>query len=211
MPSALNFNKEKRLFVDGFQKIAGIDEAGRGSWAGPVVAACLVFDEKKALGQAEMNAIVADSKLLSPAKREKIFYWLVENFNYGVGVVDSKFIDDNGIIRATKLAMKLAVKNLPASLDYLLIDAVDLNEELSINQENIIRADRLIWTVAAASIIAKVSRDKLMERCHIEYPAYCFDKHKGYGTELHRKMIEAHGICPLHRRSYRPVLKLSAG
>lgn len=211
MLSPLNLSREKNLIAAGFKQIAGIDEAGRGCWAGPVVAACLNFDEKKALDDVEMNAAVADSKLLSPLKREKIFAWLIDKFDYGVGVVDNEFIDQYGIIKATRLAMKLAVDKLAGQPDYLLIDAVDLKADIALEQEAIIKGDRLVWSIAAASIIAKVWRDQIMVGYHREFSCYCFNQHKGYGTNLHRQMIAAHGICPIHRRSYQPIAELLTG
>ncbi len=208
MLSPLNFIKEQNLLTGGFKSIAGIDEAGRGSWAGPVVAGCLRFDFDKAINGETLGIIIADSKLLSPSQREKAFSWLIDNFDYGVGIVDNNFIDTKGIIAATKLAMKRAAEKLSAAADYLLIDAVKLSDQLPINQESIIKGDRLIWSIAAASIIAKVSRDRIMDGYKEDFPDYGFDRHKGYGTKLHQEMICRHGVSSIHRRSYRPVAEL---
>lgn len=189
--------REKDLKAQGFSFIAGIDEVGRGAWAGPVVAACLLFnfDCQKKLPP------VHDSKLLSQKKREEFATWLMINFSYGLGVVASQKIDELGILNATKLAMQRAVANLKIAPDYLLIDAVKL-PALKIQQENIIKGDQKIWSIAAASIIAKVFRDRLMRFYHRAFPLYGFDQHKGYGTSYHQTMIDRHGPCRLHRQSY---------
>ncbi|MFA4872019.1 MAG: ribonuclease HII [Patescibacteria group bacterium] len=201
----MNIKYEKQLINDGYNFIAGLDEAGRGSWAGPVVAACLIFDLKIPL---EKLLKINDSKLLTMNMREKAFDWLIQNFQYGLGVVSHKLIDSLGIVPATKMAMKQAVENLSVQPDYLLIDAVKLSE-ITIPQENIIKGDRKIWSIAAASIVAKVARDKIMAEEHEKFPQYGFDKHKGYGTRLHYKMLCKHGICEIHRKSYKPIKNLA--
>jgi len=200
----MNTNHEQQLILNGYQYIGGIDEAGRGSWAGPVVAACLIFDLKIPL---EKLLKINDSKLLTIKIRERAFGWLIQNFQYGLGVVSPKLIDSVGIVPATKMAMKQAVENLSVQPDYLLIDAVKLSE-ITIPQENIIKGDRKIWSIAAASIIAKVARDKIMAEEHEKFPQYGFDRHKGYGTRLHYQMLCEHGICEIHRRSYKPIKNL---
>ena len=201
----MNIKYEKQLIGHGYNFIAGLDEAGRGSWAGPVVAACLIFDLKISL---KRIFIINDSKLLTGKMREKSFGWLTENFQYGLGVVSPKLIDSIGIVPATKMAMKQAIENLlSVQPDYLLIDAVKLSK-ITIPQENIIKGDRKIWSIAAASIIAKVARDKIMAEEHEKFPQYGFDRHKGYGTRLHYQMLCEHGICEIHRRSYKPIKNL---
>ena len=197
----MNTKRERQLIFNGYQYIAGLDEVGRGSWAGPVVAACLIFDFKIPL---KRIFIINDSKLLTGKMREKTFGWLTENFQYGLGVVSPKLIDSIGIVAATKMAMKQAREKLSVQPDYLLIDAVKLSETM-IPQENIIKGDRKIWSIAAASIIAKVARDKIMAEEHEKFPQYGFDKHKGYGTRLHYQMLCEHGICEIHRKSYEPI------
>lgn len=203
----MNIKYEKQLIGHGYNFVAGLDEAGRGSWAGPVVAACLIFDLKIPW---EKLLKINDSKLLTIKIREKAFGWLIQNFQYGLGVVSPKLIDSIGIVPATKMAMKQAVENLSVQPDYLLIDAVKLSE-ITIPQENIIKGDRKIWSIAAASIIAKVARDKIMTEEHEKFPQYGFDRHKGYGTRLHYQMLCEHGICEIHRKSYEPIKNLAYG
>ncbi len=190
---------ERRLIGRGYNRIVGIDEVGRGALAGPVVAACLEFN--RSFSQLPK---INDSKLLSPGRREEIFDWLAgQDFCYGLGVVAQQVIDAIGIFPAVKLAMKQAIENLAEQPEYLLIDALELEDFPKIPQQGIIKGDQKIWSIAAASIIAKVSRDRIMNHYHQSYQVYGFDRHKGYGTEFHRKMIAKHGISPIHRKSYR--------
>ena len=195
-------NQEKELLSRGHSNIGGIDEAGRGSWAGPVVAACLLFNPtvKRLPG-------IGDSKLLTAKQREIFFAWLADNFSYGVGIVPAEVIDAKGIIAATKLAMVEAIKRLDFRPDFLLIDAVRL-DIVDIEQRSFIRGDQKIWSIAAASIIAKVTRDRLMVNHSQQYGDYGFDRHKGYGTKLHQDKLAEYGICPIHRKSYRPVREI---
>ena len=196
-----NKNREKELLVEGYKLIAGLDEAGRGSWAGPVVAGCLVYNP-----QVKIISGVNDSKKISPEKRELLYNWLTNNFDFGVGIIDNNKIDEIGILNATKLAMINAIHNLKSKPDYLLIDAVKLKQ--NIPQENIIKGDEKIWSIAAASIIAKVTRDRLMVKMAGKFPNYGFERHKGYGTAFHLGAMRKLGICEFHRRSYRPVMKI---
>ncbi|MFA5029876.1 MAG: ribonuclease HII [Patescibacteria group bacterium] len=199
-----NFKLEKELVQNGYNNIIGLDEVGRGAWAGPVVAAAVSFSAKAETTKLAVN----DSKLLSAQERERIFSWLIENFAYGVGVVSPKLVDHFGIVAATKLAMSQAVANLPASPDYLLIDALTLESLASISQRGIIKGDRKVWTIAAASIVAKVTRDRIMDYYHQIYECYGFNRHKGYGTKLHQAMLLEYGSCGLHRQSFRPLMDL---
>jgi ribonuclease HII len=190
---------EKKAVSDGYQCIIGIDEAGRGSWAGPVVAAAVIFDSnaKKLKG-------ITDSKLLSPAQREMYYQWITQNCDFGVGIVSAKIIDRIGIVPAAKYAMTMAIKNLSLQPDYLLIDAVKLSE-VPIAQLSLIKGDQKSWSIAAASIVAKVTRDRLMAKLCQKYPHYRFDRHKGYGTALHQEELLKFGVSVVHRVSYRPV------
>lgn len=191
---------EKQLLKNGYQNIIGLDEAGRGAWAGPVVAACLKFG-----CQVKLIGGVNDSKLLNRQGREKMFAWLTNNFDYGIGVVSHELIDLIGIVAAVKLAMKQAIENLSAAPDYLFTDAIRFEDVFDVSQENIIKGDRKIWTIAGASIIAKVTRDKIMDYYHNLFTDYGFNQHKGYGTTRHYKMICRYGICRIHRKSYQPI------
>jgi ribonuclease HII len=189
-------NYERDLLQRGYKLIAGIDEAGRGPLAGPVVAAAAILPENIFIR--DLN----DSKQLSPKLREKLYHEITEKaVAYGVGIVDEKCIDSINILNATKEAMKQAVKQMPVDPEILLIDAVHL-KDLEIPQINIIKGDCLSISVAAASIIAKVTRDRLIEKYDEIYPQYGFAKHKGYPTEEHIEAIKKYGICPIHRLSF---------
>lgn len=189
--------------------MVGIDEAGRGPLAGPVVAAatCVTAAKTKKLLKG-----IKDSKKLTSKKREEIFQILKENSDveWGTGRVSEKVIDRINILEATKLAMKRAVRGLEkkcSSVDFLIIDG-NFGINSAIPQKSIIKADEKVFSCAAASIIAKVSRDRMMLRYHKKYPCYCFDRHKGYPTKFHRKMLKKHGPCEIHRKSFGPVAKV---
>lgn len=187
---------EKKARSEGYKIIAGIDEAGRGPLAGPVAAACVILPENCLIEG------VNDSKKLQAQQREKLYDIIMEKaVSVGVGIVDEKVIDKINILNATKLAMKQAVSQLSVNPDLLLIDAVSI-EDLDIEQWPIIKGDALSISIAAASIIAKVTRDRIMNNYDTIYPAYGFTKHKGYGTEEHIKAIKIFGICPIHRMSF---------
>lgn len=179
--------------------LVGIDEAGRGAWAGPVVAAAVVFDPHFFLEG------VKDSKLISPQKRETLFTGICKNaVSYGVGIVDSVTIDTVNILEATKQAMLMAVSQLQIEPDCLLIDG-NITLATKFKQRAIIDGDDLSFTIAAASILAKVTRDRLMRSYSQAYPEYGFEKHKGYGTKIHREALKSRGCTPIHRKSYAPV------
>jgi ribonuclease HII len=181
----------------GFKFIAGIDEAGRGPLAGPVVAAAVI------LPPGYKNGDINDSKKLSPRKRETIFDVIQEDaLSIGLGVVEPSLIDTINILRATLRAMEQAVSNLSDSPDYILIDGIN-TINLPIPQKTIIGGDSLSVSVAAASIIAKVSRDRMMDHYHDEYSVYNFRKNKGYGTKEHREAIQKYGYCEIHRKSFK--------
>ncbi len=194
----LNGSKEKEILVKGYKFIAGIDEAGRGSWAGPVVAAAVMFDPALRLIKG-----IDDSKKILPQKRKIFFDLLTKNFDYGVGIVAEEIIDEINIANAAKRAMVEAIQNLKTFPDFLLIDAFKIVYPLP--QENIIKGDQKVWCIAAASIIAKVYRDNLMENFALQHPNYGFEKHKGYGTPGHQRALNRYGICKLHRKSYQPI------
>jgi ribonuclease HII len=175
---------ENDAFINGVNYVAGIDEAGRGPLAGPVVSAAVILPKDIFIEN------LKDSKKLSPNKREKIFDEIKQKaIAYGIGMVDEKFIDEINILNATKLAMKKAVKALNPIPELLLIDAVYLGE-INIKQKVITNGDNLSVSIAAASILAKVTRDRIMEELDLVYPNYGFGKHKGYGTKEHIDAIK---------------------
>jgi ribonuclease HII len=199
------FSHELMLWQEGYLRVAGIDEAGRGALAGPVVAAAVVAPPYCALEG--VWACVRDSKQLVPARRELLAVEIMaQAVAWGVGVASAAEIDALGIAPATRKAMRLAVEMAAqaARADYLLIDWVRL-PELMLPQQSLVKADTTIVSVAAASILAKVHRDALLCACDADFPAYGFATHKGYGTAAHLAAINAHGPCALHRRTFAPL------
>ena len=179
--------------------LAGIDEAGRGPLAGPVVASAVILPP-----DARFEGLT-DSKVVPEKRRERLFFEIMDKaVGVGLGISDVDDIERLNILGATKLAMKRAVGELPERPGLLLIDAVSL-PELPIAQSSHIKGDAKSASIAAASIIAKYVRDRLMLHYHREYPAYGFDRHKGYGTKVHLESIKKHGPCPQHRMSFRGV------
>lgn len=177
--------------------VAGVDEAGRGPLAGPVVCACAVMpmDEDKIVEG------VNDSKKLSAKKREELFDKIVERaISFSIVEIDENTVDKINILQATKLGMKKAVESLNVTPDIVLIDAVKIDTNLP--QENIIKGDALSYNIAAASILAKVHRDRLMESLDKKYPEYGFAKHKGYGTKQHIEALKKYGKCKIHRETF---------
>ncbi len=176
--------------------IAGVDEVGRGPLAGPVVAACVILDRNKQI------LYLNDSKKLSEKKREGLYTEICESaVAYGIGVVSPARIDEINILNATYEAMRAAISNLKLKPDILLNDAVHI-PKVDIKQVSIIKGDAKSVSIAAASIVAKVSRDRLMVEYDSLYPEYKFAKNKGYGTKEHIAAIKEHGLCPIHRRSF---------
>ena len=177
--------------------IAGVDEAGRGPLAGPVVCACVIMP----MESEKIIEGVNDSKKLSAKKREELFDKIVDiAISYSIVEIDEKKIDEINILQATKLGMKRAVENLKVMPDLVLVDAVKIDGALP--QENIIKGDALSYNIAAASILAKVYRDKLMENLDKKYPEYNFAKHKGYGTKAHIEALKKYGKCEIHRETF---------
>jgi len=205
MPS---FTEEKILEAQGYRYIAGIDEAGRGSLAGPVVAAAVILPGH--IDTPWLNQ-VKDSKQLSPAKRELLFHHIHEvAISIGIGVVHHEIIDAKGIVRATRLAMKLAIGQLSPPPDFLLIDYMHL-PEVPLAQKGVTNGDSLCFSIACASIIAKVSRDHMMIAFDETYPGYGLAQHKGYGTREHIACLCRLGPSPIHRQSFKPVKNLIQG
>lgn len=204
-----NFDYETKLLKSGFSRICGIDEVGRGPLAGPVVACALIISEAKNFS-AEKFKKIRDSKKLSAKQREKWHRVLTESTDvkFGIGIISEKIIDKINILEATKLAMLSALKKLAIKPDFLLIDGNFTLEQVDLSQKAVPRGDAKIISIAAASIIAKVTRDKMMLDYHKKYPNYFFDKHKGYGTKLHFETLKKHGPCPIHRKSFEPIKSL---
>lgn len=191
--------EEKKLWKNGFLYVAGLDEVGRGPLAGPVMAAACILPARFDLPG------LNDSKQLSESKREKLFEQIQNQaIGYAVGSAEPAEIDALNILQATKLAMKRALEDLKIRPHFLLIDALEL-PQIKIPQKGIIRGDSLSASIAAASILAKVTRDRWMTELHEIYPEYGFNRNKGYGTKEHLKALQTYGPCPLHRRSFAPV------
>jgi ribonuclease HII len=190
---------EKKAFQKGFSRIAGIDEAGRGPLAGPVVSAAVIFPISLQISG------VSDSKKLSPRQRDVLYEKIYDlAVSVGIGIVDPLEIDRINILQAALLSMAMAAENLAPQPDCLLIDGTFLIPSV-LPQEAIPKGDALSVSIAAASIIAKVTRDRLMERYHHDYPQFGFSKHKGYPTKAHKKAIQQFGCCPIHRKSFKGV------
>jgi len=190
---------ERALTDLGYRFIAGVDEVGRGAWAGPVVAAAVILDLDR------FPDGLDDSKRLSPHRREQLFHALRQTARaFAFGIVDAHEIDRIGILRATERAMRCAIENLRPRPDFLLIDALPL-DGLDIPHRALIHGDQLSVSIAAASIIAKVTRDRLMRDYDRLYPGYGFARHVGYGTRAHRDALARLGPCPIHRLSFRGI------
>lgn len=195
-----NYMYERELREKGITLIAGVDEVGRGPLVGPVVAACVVLPEEFNLDG------LTDSKKLSEKKRNFYFDEIKKvALGVGVGIIDEKKIDEVNIYEATKLAMKEAINDClkNCKIEHILIDAMPL--ELDIPTTSIIKGDLKSITISAASVIAKVTRDRMLDELHEKFPMYDFKKNKGYPTKKHLEAIEEYGILPEHRRSYGPV------
>ncbi|MCK5604720.1 ribonuclease HII [Candidatus Pacearchaeota archaeon] len=196
--------EEQQLRERGYSVIAGVDEAGRGPLAGPVVAGAVILPADY------RNESIQDSKQLTNLQREQLFVEIKNSaLSFAVGIVGWKQIDEMGILNAAKLAMRRAILKLDPAPDFILIDAVPVNI-MEIPQKAIVKGDQKVLSIAAASIIAKVSRDHLMQDYHKKYPHYGFDQHMGYGTEIHLSAIKKHGPCKIHRMTFSP-LKISIG
>ncbi len=215
--------EEKKLWKKGIKRVVCLDEAGRGPLAGPVVAAAVMINPKKFREKWRLNfRYVKDSKKLSSKKREEIFEILKKDkkIEWGIGKVSERVIDKINIFEATKLAMKRALKNLEKKLqrtvlckskkrlvDFLILDG-NFKLDLEIPQKPIVKGDEKVFSCALASILAKVKRDKIMEKYAKKFPKYHFEKHKGYPTKLHLRMLKKYGPCKIHRKSFLPVKNL---
>ena len=190
-----------RGWRQGFRHVAGVDEAGRGPMAGPLVAAAVVLDPQFA---ASWWSELRDSKALTARQRERLAERLRESDGFGIGRADNDEIDSKGLIPSTRRAMQRALEALPSRPDLILVDAVDLPDVVE-EQRAIIHGDALCISIAAASILAKVDRDQIMETYDAEYPQYGFGHNRGYCTSGHLQALNIHGPCPIHRRSFAPV------
>ncbi len=203
-----NLKEEKKLWKKGFKRVVGLDEAGRGPLAGPVTAGAVMLrriSNSKLQIPRELSG-VRDSKQLTAKKREELYSLITKNSNieWGIGKVSEKVIDKINILEATKLAMEKAIANLRHKPDFLILDG-NFRIDSLIPQKSIIKADQKVFSCSAASIIAKVFRDRIMEKYHKKYPRYGFKKHKGYPTKFHFRMLKKYGPCKIHRKTFRPV------
>jgi ribonuclease HII len=193
------WNYERQFWQEGCLFIAGIDEAGRGPLAGPVVAAAVILPQE--FDVTGLN----DSKQVPASERERLRKQIQKHaIGVGVGMVDVAYIDQHNILQATFQAMRIAISQLPVQPDQLLLDAVKL-PKITIPQQSLIKGDSLSHSIAAASIIAKTTRDEWMMEIHKQYPQYGFDQHMGYGVPAHLEMLKKYGPSPIHRRSFSPV------
>jgi ribonuclease HII len=191
---------ESDLWRKGFRTVAGVDEAGRGPLAGPVVAACVVFPQDYFL--AEVN----DSKKIAAKKRERLFDQILKNAQeVGVGIVGEETIDRMNILNASLKAMWKAVRKLKSQPEFVLIDGNQRIPDLPIPQMPVIKGDSKSLSIAAASIVAKVIRDRIMFNCHRKYPEFSFATHKGYATKAHVEALQTFGPCEIHRKSFKLV------
>jgi ribonuclease HII len=195
-----SFRHERQLYAQGFCCVAGIDEAGRGPLAGPVVAAAVVLPRKFS------HKVLDDSKKLTPEQRDELHAELIAHaeIRWSAAVVCVEEIDRRNILRATHEAMRRAVGALAGAPDHVLIDGLPVHP-FSIPQTALVGGDGLSFSIAAASVIAKVTRDRLMIEYDTAFPEYAFAQHKGYGTALHLERLKKHGPCEIHRRSFLPV------
>ena len=188
---------DEEIYINGAKYICGIDEAGRGPLAGPVVVASVILTRES------MIEGVNDSKKISEKKRERVYEEIIkEAISYGVGIIDESKIDEINILQATKEGLTESIKELKIVPDIILVDALRGINTCNIPYKSIIKGDATSYSIAAASIIAKVTRDRLMLKYDEMYPEYGFAKHKGYGTANHISAIKQYGLCPIHRRSF---------
>jgi len=181
--------------------IAGVDEAGRGPWAGPVVSAAVVLNKKNI--PIDLN----DSKKISEKKRQSLYSSIYNSHFVGVGISSIEEIDNLNILQATFLSMKRALNNLDCSVDAILVDG-NIDPGFDYKTECIVKGDSISFSIAAASIVAKVTRDNLMSKIHREFPNYNWKRNKGYGTREHRNALDMYGPCKYHRKSFSPINKM---
>ena len=206
----INFvRQEETLNKKGFSFICGVDEVGRGPWAGPITACAVVIERNDYKFKKLKKMGVRDSKKLDEEKREMFFEVLTKDpeIIFSLGWVSSKEIDKLGMAEANNLVLKRSIRGLKIKPDYVLSDGF-LIKKLGFKKEKVVKGDSKVLTIAAASIIAKVSRDRYMIELSKKYAHYGFEKHKGYGTKRHQKAIKEFGICPEHRKSFKPIAEI---
>ena len=207
-----NYSLEKKLIKQGYLNIVGIDEVGRGALAGPIIAVATLINSKFEIRNSKQiqnpkfkfQKQIKDSKLLSEKIREAMFDELSKKVTWSVGIVSHREIDKFGITRANLLVIKRALRNLEIEPNYLLLDKVN-GFKNRLPFQSIVSGDVKVLSISIASILAKVTRDRMMREFHQKYPVYHFHRHKGYGTKLHQRCLKKHGICRIHRLSYRLV------
>jgi ribonuclease HII len=206
IPAAPDLEFEQSLWQQTIIRVAGFDEAGRGAWAGPVVAGAVILPAEISILRTLVG--VRDSKQLNPEQRNNLAPRIrASALTWGVGASSSAEIDELGILPATRLAMQRALQALTGSAQHLLIDALFL-PDIDTPQTALIKGDQRCLSIAAASILAKTSRDAWMVACEAEYPQYGFARHKGYGTALHQQRLAEYGPCAIHRRTFAPIRDL---
>jgi|SaaInlStandDraft_6_1057023.scaffolds.fasta_scaffold65962_2 ribonuclease HII len=200
----MDYSYEQNLIDQGYQYICGIDEAGRGPWAGPLVAGAVILDSNKD----DYFPLLNDSKQLTAKRREEALFEIMDKAKaWAVGLVRHGEIDQHGLGLANKIAMKRAWRHLPIKPDFIACDHMH-GLAFETPSEIVKKGDATIISIAAASIVAKVFRDRMMEAFSRKYPEYEFEKHKGYGTKLHLENMEKYGVCPIHRRCFKPVARI---
>jgi ribonuclease HII len=198
-----SFAEENRLRSQGYTLIAGVDEAGRGALIGPVVAAAVILPQKI---RAKWRDKVRDSKQVNAATRERLYHSIMNTGIVGTGFASHEIIDRQGIVKATYLAMITALEMLSIQPEFVLIDYFKI-PGIKVPQKGVINGDSICFSIACASIIAKVTRDRILTQMDSEYPGYGLAKHKGYGTKEHLECLRRLGPCPAHRSTFRPVLE----
>ena len=198
---------EEKLWKEGYSIVVGIDEAGRGPWAGPVSAGAVAIGP-----DTKIVDIVRDSKKMNEKNRNEAFDLIKENcLGWGIGLVSAKEIDEMGIQQAVLKAMTIALRGVEEMVgsraDYLIVDGTNVEIINGYRMDKIKQGDLNHYSIACGSVLAKVERDRLMLQYHEEYPEYGFDHHVGYGTKMHSEALERYGVCDIHRRSYKPVAK----
>lgn len=199
-------NLERKLFEQGFKNIAALDEVGVGCLAGPVVVCSVIIDKKlfrKSVRRKKLSGL-RDSKLLTPNQREKYFEYLTSlpEIKWNVHFIRPKTVDKYNVYQATRLGMKKSLKKFDKTPDFVLVDGRNPIKGISISQQAVIKGDRKVFSIACASLIAKVTRDRYMVKLSKKYPEYEFHKHKGYGTKIHQARLKKYGICDIHRLSF---------